>query len=165
LHGGVSRREALSALRGAAVAVVITSIAEEASLEDRGIVTGKIFEAVGLGTPVLAVAPRGSDIEEILERTRLGQRFAGSEIDQMEEFLVRAIDLPRLQSSEREVYSWANIARRLDDVLRGASIVETRREQAEQPRQHEGLDSPGDPKRISLPATDEPVRNRGVEER
>jgi glycosyltransferase involved in cell wall biosynthesis len=44
LHGMVPRTEALSALRGAGVAVAITSVFEEAALDDKGMVTGKVFE-------------------------------------------------------------------------------------------------------------------------
>ena len=40
-------------VRGAGLAVVITSVNEPASLEDKGIVPAKIFEAIGLGTPTL----------------------------------------------------------------------------------------------------------------
>ena len=46
---------------------MITSVAEEATIEDRGIVTGKVFEPLGLGTPILLIAPPGSDIERIVE--------------------------------------------------------------------------------------------------
>jgi hypothetical protein len=49
IHGNVSRKEALTATRGAGAAVVITSVAKRASLEENGIMTGKIYEALGLG--------------------------------------------------------------------------------------------------------------------
>ena len=48
-HGFVSRAEALSALQGAGIAVVITSVADEGSREDQGTVTSKLFDALGLG--------------------------------------------------------------------------------------------------------------------
>ena len=69
IHGSVTRRDALSAIRGAGLAVVITSVFDDATMEDRGIVTGKVFDAIGLGTPLLAIAPPGK---------RLGRRAGHS---------------------------------------------------------------------------------------
>lgn len=50
LHGLVSRTEALNAVRSADAAVVVTGMNDEAPLAERGIMSGKIFEALGLGT-------------------------------------------------------------------------------------------------------------------
>src|SRR5262249_874542 len=43
LHGGISRTDALSAVRGANVTVVITSVFAEDTEKDKGIVPGKLF--------------------------------------------------------------------------------------------------------------------------
>ena len=85
--GRVPQSEILSAVRGVAVAVVITSVFEEAILEDRGIVTGKIFENIGLGIPILIIAPSGSDVNAIAETTGLAISFTGNDIDGMASFL------------------------------------------------------------------------------
>src|SRR5262249_24201141 len=92
IHGSVSRQEALAAVRGANVAVVMSCIYERASLQDRGVVTGKVFEAIGCGTPLLVIAPQGSDLEGILAVTGLGKRFAGTEIDRIAAFLHDAMN-------------------------------------------------------------------------
>src|SRR5262249_48952627 len=55
IHGSVMRREALAAVRGANIAVVITSVSAQGSLQDNGVVTGKVFEAIGVGAPILAI--------------------------------------------------------------------------------------------------------------
>ena len=78
LHGRVPRREALSAVKGANLAVVITSVYEQSPLEDKGIVPGKIFEAIGLGTPVLLIAPNGSDATAITRHHWISEKFYGS---------------------------------------------------------------------------------------
>ncbi len=87
LHGRVSQREALSAVKGASLAVVITSIEDEGTLEDKGIVTGKIFEAIGVGTPVLLIAPKGSDATTTTAATGLVKSFVGTDIHGMASFL------------------------------------------------------------------------------
>ena len=119
-HGNVPRSEALSAVRGANVAVVISSIYEKASLQDKGIVTGKVFEAIGLGTPLLVIAPEGSDLEGVLQLTRLGRRFSGVDPEGMAQFLVHSMNHGAATDTSPEPFSWENIVSQLDGVLREA---------------------------------------------
>lgn len=120
VHGNVPRAHALSAVGGANVAVVVSSVYPEGSLQDKGIVTGKVFEAIGLGTPLLVIAPPGSDLEGVLAATRLGKRFAGTEIQGMAEFLRDAMSNGAASDFRAEPYSWENIVEQLDKVLREA---------------------------------------------
>jgi glycosyltransferase involved in cell wall biosynthesis len=118
LHGSVPRTEALAAVCGASVAVVITSVAEEAMMEDRGIVPGKVFETLGLGTPILLIAPPQGDVATIAETTALARRFIGSDIDGMTLFLAEAMRGQHVKSGDCETYAWTNIAKKMDVVLR-----------------------------------------------
>jgi glycosyltransferase involved in cell wall biosynthesis len=120
LHGQVSRAEALSAVKGASVNVVITSVADQASLEERGIVTGKIFDAVGLGATILLICPPDGDAEIVIKDTALGQTFRGSQTDQIAAFLWDVMSGRRaMQPGNPAAYSWPHIAKRLDGILRG----------------------------------------------
>jgi glycosyltransferase involved in cell wall biosynthesis len=120
LHGSVPRRQALSAVKGASLALVITSVAEEATLDGKGIVTGKIFEAVGLGTPVLLIAPMGSDASATTASTGLVKSFMGSEIQGMVLFLEDVVHGQVSQPKNIESCSWAVISKKLDAILRAA---------------------------------------------
>ncbi len=120
LHGRVSRREALSAIKGATLSVVITSIEDEGTLEDKGIVTGKIFEAIGLGTPVLLIAPKGSDATTTTETTGLVKSFLGTDIQGMASFLKDVVRGQVPDPRNVEMFSWTNIVKNLDGVLREA---------------------------------------------
>jgi glycosyltransferase involved in cell wall biosynthesis len=120
LHGRVSQREALSAVKGASLAVVITTIEEEGTLEDKGIVTAKIFEAIGVGTPVLLIAPKGSDATTTTETTGLVKSFVGTDIQGMASFLKNVVSGQVPEPKNVEVFSWANIVSQLDAVLRNA---------------------------------------------
>jgi glycosyltransferase involved in cell wall biosynthesis len=123
LHGMVPRSEALSALRGAGVAVVITSIFEKASLEDEGIVTGKVFETMGLQTPILLVAPDGSDARLVVKNASVGQAFTGGETAGIASFL-KDLMLNRIHAPVKvSTYSWENIAKGLDAILRQVHIA------------------------------------------
>lgn len=120
LHGKVSRTEALSAVRGASVAVVITSIANKPTLADKGMVTGKLFEVLGLGTPALLVAPSNSDVETIVEDTGLARTFTASNTDGMASFLMEVLHGKTPQPRDPELYAWTSIIRKMDYALRGA---------------------------------------------
>lgn len=118
-HGRVPRGEALSAVKGARLALVITSVAEEQTLEDKGIVTGKIFEAIGLATPVLLIAPEGSDACAIAKPTGLVTSFSGTQIQGMVSFLKDVVYGQAPQHKNIESCSWATISKDLDVLLRG----------------------------------------------
>ena len=125
LHGRVSRQEALSAVKGASLAIVITSIDEQGSLVDKGIVTGKIFEAIGLGTPVLLIAPNGSDATAITANTGLVKGFTGTDIQGMVSFLKDVVCGRAPKPKNIEVCAWTTISKNLDAVLRNAISVTT----------------------------------------
>jgi glycosyltransferase involved in cell wall biosynthesis len=127
VHGQVPRSHVVSAVRGARIAVVITSVAEENRLEDQGIVPGKLFENIGLGTPVLLIAPPGSDVDAILSASRGGRRFKGSDIYGIASFIKNTMDGQAPQPNDRAVYTWPNIASQLDRVLREAMNSRDRR--------------------------------------
>ena len=118
LHGRVPRREALSAIKGAKLAVVITSVVEEETLEDKGIVTGKIFEAIGLATPVLLIAPMGSDASAITAPTGLVNSFSGTETQGMAAFLKDVVHGQNPQPKNIEICSWWTLSKKFDNLLR-----------------------------------------------
>lgn len=119
LHGRVPRREALSALKGANLAVVISSVYERSPLKDKGIIPAKIFEAIGLGTPVLLIAPPGSDATALLAPTGLVKSVTGADTQGMVSFLRDVVrgEVPRPRNIE--ICSWTTLAKNLDALLRG----------------------------------------------
>jgi glycosyltransferase involved in cell wall biosynthesis len=119
LHGTVTRAEALSALYGSGVSVVITSVHGERTA-DKGTVTAKLFDALGLSVPVLVIAPHGSDVKEIVETAGLCQIVQASDIPRMIRFLLAVISGERPKARCPETYAWPNLIQRLDEVLRKA---------------------------------------------
>lgn len=120
IHGNVPRREVLAAIRGAKAAVVIMSTGEEVMQKNRGWIPAKVFEIMGLQTPMLLVAPPGSDIEGIIDRTGLGQRFSGNDIAGMARFFANALRGLLPPPTNDEAYAWPTLATKLDAILRGA---------------------------------------------
>jgi glycosyltransferase involved in cell wall biosynthesis len=118
LHGMRPRHEVLSAIKGADVSVVVASVEKTAKREDRGIVTGKVFDAIGLGTPMLVIAPTGSDLEDVVRTAGLGQCFTGDDIDGVAGYLRSAMERRLPTKAQPETYSWPNMVGRLDSILR-----------------------------------------------
>jgi glycosyltransferase involved in cell wall biosynthesis len=118
LHGAVPRCECLAALRGAGAAVVITSVADDAGLAERGIITGKIFEPIGLGTPVLVIAPPQSDVETVVQTVGRGGVFTGSDVEGMAAFLARAMQGDVPESRSPQAYGWPHLIGKMDAMLR-----------------------------------------------
>ena len=120
IHGRVGRTEALSAVRGSSVTVVITSVLEEKADKDRGIVTGKLYESLGLRVPVLLVGPAGADVDGIIEKTGLTRQVTATNIHGMVSFLEELMSSQVPPVRNPDIYAWPNIIRKLDAVLRDA---------------------------------------------
>ncbi len=119
LHGRVPRREVLSAVKGANLAVVISSVYERSLLRDKGIIPAKIFEAIGLGTPVLLIAPPGSDATDLLSPTGLVKSFTGADTQGMVSFLKDVVCGQAPRPRNIEICSWTTLSKNLNAVLRG----------------------------------------------
>jgi glycosyltransferase involved in cell wall biosynthesis len=117
LHGNVARSEALSAVRGANIAVVVTSI-EKLAKEDAGMIPAKLFESLGLQTPTLIVGPPGGDIDSITEMGGLARRFASGDIHAIRSFIVGAISGEVFEPEELHPYTWQAIGEKLNHILR-----------------------------------------------
>jgi hypothetical protein len=120
VHGRVPRPQALSAVKGGDVAVVITSVVDRATPEDNGVVTSKIFEAVGLRTPTLLIAPVESDANAVAEITGLVRSFTATDVDGIASFLRDMIGGHSLEPKDPAAYAWENLVSGLDRVLHKA---------------------------------------------
>lgn len=117
LHGVVPRPTAVAATRGADVAVVVTSTAEVAERHDLGIVTGKVYEPIGHGTPVLLIAPEGSDARLVVSQA-LGGCFTAGQTDSMAAYLQQRLDGGKPYGVEAtQAHAWPRLARRFGDLL------------------------------------------------
>lgn len=125
IHGQVPRAKSLEAVRGANVSVVVTTVVEPATLEDKGVVTGKIFESIGLGTPQLIIAPSGSDVEAIVETAGLGRCFPASDTTGIAAYLVDLMNGHAPEARKTKAFAWTNLGQQMSDVLREATNRQT----------------------------------------
>jgi glycosyltransferase involved in cell wall biosynthesis len=119
IHGFVPRQEVLAAMKGAGAAAVITSVESKASAADDSILTGKLFEAIGTGAPILLVAPTGTEVARVVERPGAGRAFSGSQIQPMADWLRKlAHGKSPVAARELSEYSWPQLALQADAFLR-----------------------------------------------
>lgn len=118
-HGRVPRQEALSAIKGAGATAVIASIHDQASPAELGIVTGKIFEPLGMGVPILLLAPENSEATDIVERCGAGRSFRPSHIGEMGRWLADlAMGSLKISYEPPSEHSWPILAASYDTLLR-----------------------------------------------
>ena len=118
-HGIVPRKKVLAALLGANVAAVITTVEATATKAELGILTGKLFEALGARVPVLLISPSASDASRVIRENNLGAVFVGSETEAMARWLVQLRDEEPGVIGRSVDYSWPQLSTRLDDLFRG----------------------------------------------
>jgi glycosyltransferase involved in cell wall biosynthesis len=118
LHGHVAREQALSALKGCNLAVVITSTFAEGRSEENGMIPAKIYESLGLRSRVLLIAPRNSDARIVLDETGLGRSFTADEIGGIASYICELIVKNRNVQASPELYSWPYMAKNLNGTLR-----------------------------------------------
>jgi glycosyltransferase involved in cell wall biosynthesis len=110
VHGKVTRDEALSAVRGAGVAVVVTALQAE--------VPGKLFEALGLRVPVLVVGPTGSDLDVIALTAGLVRKCTAGDIEGMTTFIQEVMSGQIPAAKRPDAYAWPTLITDLETVLR-----------------------------------------------
>ncbi len=116
IHGNVPRAIALSAVAGAGVSVVITSLAEQVTLADQGMITGKVFEALGLNVPVLLICPMNSDVAR-LDNGKSIRAFQKSNTPEMAAWLHELIEGKGEKMKRGEQYSWTALSKQMNDIL------------------------------------------------
>ncbi len=117
-HGYVPREECLSAIRGASVALVINPANPQPTAHDLGWIPAKLFELLGLGTPLLFIGATEGDAAKIVRQTGEGGVFTGQDISGIASFLSRLMDAKNISASSCDAYSWPKLATKLDRVLR-----------------------------------------------
>lgn len=115
-HGTVSRQESLAAIKGAKGAIVITSNNQQADIAERGILTGKIFEPIGLGTPVICLTPEESEARHLIETTHTGGAFWAGDTEGIANYMARLL-LGPTSPGDGTSYSWPVLGKKYSDLL------------------------------------------------
>ena len=80
----VSHSEAVHIMCEAAALLLVI----EPFQNDAGMITGKLYEYVASGSPVLAIGPPGGDAANLLDETNAGRLFASEDVQAISDFLL-----------------------------------------------------------------------------
>jgi glycosyltransferase involved in cell wall biosynthesis len=85
---------------------------------NKSIITGKLFEYLATGKPIICLGPVDGDAAEIIATCRAGKTFAYYDTVDISEFVTNAGKLPEV-SDEKAVknFSRLNLAKRISEVL------------------------------------------------
>lgn len=85
---------------------------------NRGILTGKFFEYLAAGKPVLAIGPINGDLAAIIDETNCGRIFDYSDPAGIGDFIRQVFNKEiRLQANNAEKYSRQNLSQQLSKLL------------------------------------------------
>jgi glycosyltransferase involved in cell wall biosynthesis len=82
------------------------------------ITTGKIFEYIATGKPILCLGPEDGDAAIILTQYGFGKCFSYKDINNIETYILSVISNPGSLQIKREEFSHRNIAKKLVSFLR-----------------------------------------------
>lgn len=119
--GYVTHAEALKMQHNAQLLLVV----EMDRPETRAIIPGKLFEYLAAQRPIIALGPKGSDIQEILQQTHSGQFFTYQDEDALKELLLTHYKAFKdgtlsIQTNAIENYSRRELTRKMAALIRSA---------------------------------------------
>lgn len=119
IHPSVPRETVLKESKAADLAIVQTTINTIDSLAESGIITGKIFELLGLRVPLLVIAAENSELRSILATTGGGAAFVASDHDGMIAYIRSCMHGHRVPYRDPDAFSWPRLGARLNAFLQG----------------------------------------------
>jgi len=124
-HGFVSRDEALNLQNKADLLLLIAYTGDDPE-EGSSIRTGKVYEYLATGKPILAIAPKNWEMREELESDGISRVFEKSESEEMANYITwffrerKQIDLKKREEVIRP-YLYENLSKRLEEIIETVS--------------------------------------------
>jgi glycosyltransferase involved in cell wall biosynthesis len=120
-HGFVSRDEALNPQDNADLLLLIAYTGDDPK-EGSSMRTGKVYEYLATGKPILTIAPKNWEMREELESDGVSRVFERSESEEIANYIAwffkerRQIDLKRREEVVRQ-YLYENLSKRLEEII------------------------------------------------
>jgi len=88
--------------------------------DNRGIITGKFYEYLASQKPILAIGPRGGDLEELIEETKCGLITDYKDSKTIKQWLIKQMNQPtgKIEENNSKKYSRRELTKKLSDILK-----------------------------------------------
>lgn len=116
-HGQVNRQQCLMATKGSVASICVSSDNDHATAQECGIIRGKTFEVMGLGCPIVYIAPPELDVCHIITTTNCGRCFTASSICDIAQHIFELVKHNSHPHSSCEEYSWPVLGKKYSDLL------------------------------------------------
>lgn len=114
-HGYLPHNQLIAAYKRAAVLLFVVPNCQH----NTGILTSKLFDYLGVRTPILGVGPSNGDAAAILKRTNAGRVFDYNNYESVADWLQQIIkDKLSLNHKHVEDYDRRNLTKTLADIIR-----------------------------------------------
>ncbi len=114
LVGYVDHRRSVGYLLQSSMQLLIIPKVEN----NKGIVTGKFFEYLASGKPVLAIGPVGGDLDDLIRETGCGRLFGFGDVEGIQRMLNHCMDhLFQVNGNKRNQYSRKELTEKLVQEL------------------------------------------------
>lgn len=117
LHGNIPRKDVLTYIKGASLNVVLSSNTKIPTMEEKGVIPGKIYELIGMGASILSIVPEGSAVERILNEVGI-ESFSPDDIKGIQNYIIEYMNGRKDKIINKDKYVWENLAEKFDIVLR-----------------------------------------------
>lgn len=117
IHGNCPRDEVLQYSKGASLNVILSSDGNSLTIEDKGVIPGKVFELIGLEASILPIVPKGSAIESVLKEVGV-EAFSHEETDKISNFIIECMNGREVKIINQEMYSWDKLSKQFDLLLK-----------------------------------------------
>ena len=115
----VIHSEAIKYMIGSSLLILIIPLHQS----NKSIITGKLFEYLATGKPILCIGPSSGDAAQIIKSVNGGKTFNYFDSDAIYDFLVRTIKEPPIPvGNEKLRYSREELTRRLSEILSSDSF-------------------------------------------
>lgn len=90
----------------------------------KGILTGKFFEYLAAGSPILAIGPKDGDLAEIIKETNAGYICDFNEVQQIKECILKLYKNEKLNRNEDAIksYSRKNLTKKLVNIFNELTV-------------------------------------------
>jgi len=102
--------------KGASLNVILSSDGSNSSIEDKGVIPGKVFELLGLKAQILPIAPKSSAVQNLMFDVGV-TCFDHNQTGEIAGFIIDCMNGNRMSIINEEKYSWEELSKYFVEIF------------------------------------------------